>query len=349
MTAPIGFKNTLPTDDKSLQNLKPKEENPTRVRLAERFKQAENKIEELKKQATLKDKDYYEIKSQLEDADEKIKSLKNQYQIVKEIYEKVNASNSDKDIKIMNLNNTIRENEEHLQTVMNELQRYKASSALLEGVFQPTSNSLKNVLTSLIPIMEEIEELGNKINDLRNKAEIIKKMINAGRANKEILEESLKEYDDPYYKLSKEYIELRPRADKTLNDLRETIKQATHKPIPEEYIKAISAKNNISLKHLESNDLVFEDLLEKCRKAYNIIESQLDHMAVRFDNATEHLNMIDTNLGVLSSDSYASYIPGKTYLMNWKSKERVSPTYSNFVKQNENMKGGVIETPSSLK
>jgi DNA repair exonuclease SbcCD ATPase subunit len=224
------------------------------------------------------------------------------------------------------------------QTVQDTTKQLESYIPDLSLVIRPTANDLENLLLSLNPLITKISALSKKINITRDAAEKIEELIKKDYANATaiILNEALKVLDPAYNNLCAEYLSLYPLGQEALKSLSESIKSATHAPIPEEYVKSMSAMNYLPQDTIENNKKIFTELLAKTKAAKAKLSTELVHMNRRYDDAARHLNYIDGNYGYLTKPkSLASSLTSSINIVSWADKVRISPTAPAFVLETE--------------
>lgn len=192
-------------------------------------------------------------------------------------------------------------------------------------VCRPTADDLATTLKMLQPLIAKVDTLQDDITILRDRAQTTCETILNKKHTSNILKTSLEINDPKFDELCIVYLDLNPQVIKSLEGLMEMIEKATHKAIPDEYINAFSAKNKMQTDTIKTNEFNFDNLLETCRETYNTLNTKLNHIGRRYDDATDHLNKIDHNLAKLEANSWA--IP----IYHWGEKTRVSPTSPYFV------------------
>jgi len=195
----------------------------------------------------------------------------------------------------------------------------------LADVFKPTADDLQKKLKELEPLVKKVNTLSEQITVLRDKAKITYELKSP---TSEILKTALDLNDKTFIELCPIYLELYPTVIAELKKLDDMNLKGTHKPIPEEYCNAFSAKNKISSETMKENDVNFEKLLKDCKATYEVQKNLIEHIGRRYEDVTGHLNDIDTKLGVLKQNSYLSCFD---FISEYKQKIRTSPTRPNFV------------------
>ncbi len=229
----------------------------------------------------------------------------------------------------MELQNTATELRERNSTLETQLKTIKPK---VEKVFTPTAIGLTKILEELGPIRIEVETLLVEIVKLRDSAQRTCEMISNNKDTVPILKKSLEDNDPKYAKLSRVYLDLQPRITIQLEDLKKSIEKATHEPIPEVHINAFSAENYMSMEEIKANEKAFISLRERCQEIYDTLSIDLNHIERRYGDAANHLNLIDATLGKKNYGAWA-YAPGSSYIVEWKSKTRVSPTSPYFERE----------------
>ncbi len=213
----------------------------------------------------------------------------------------------------------------------------KDSLPNVEDVFKPTADDLQKKLIELEPLVKKVNTLSEQITVLRDKAKITYELKSP---TSEILKSALDLNDQTFIELCPVYLELYPTVIAELKKLDDMNNKGTHKPIPEEYCNAFSAKNKISSETMKANDAHFEKLLKDCKATYEVQKNLIEHIARRYEDVTGHLNDIDTKLGVLKQNSYLSCID---FISEYKQKIRTSPTRPNFVPITMDVKKNQVE------
>lgn len=188
----------------------------------------------------------------------------------------------------------------------------------------PTSDDLEAIMLKVAPLIEEFSTLQEQINTLRNNAQMAyKETVNRTTTDK-TWQIKLEEIDPYYENLSKTYLSLRPKVDKALAELTDITAKANHKPISDVYLNAFSSMNKLALGRARENEKAYKAKREECVAMLEKLKILLEQTNIRFNNARDHLNAIDNNIGRARNTSYVGMIANK--ILSYASKTRVSPT-----------------------
>lgn len=173
-------------------------------------------------------------------------------------------------------------------------------------VSSPISKTLQDLLERHQAIYTAFSHLQKEINTLRNDAQMTVKRIDAGSTSDKSWQEDLETMDAQYEAFAKIYDVLSPKVNEAIRDFLENITKVDQKAIPSE----------------ERNS--FNQKCEECVVMREKLQTLLSQANIRFDNARDHLNAIDSKIAYKRSTSLFKPITGT--LVSYATKIRISPT-----------------------
>lgn len=297
----------------------------------------------------------------IEFLNEKVKSAASFELRIKELEkEKIEMNNSfqplveDNKVKAA----TIEILKEKVENALLELEKIKYSNAQLEKQLQaivpnldlverPTACDLSKLLEELAPLITDIKKLSKKINTLRDHAETTYETIGTEKPSSETLQKLLDAYDLEYDILALEYFKFIPKGKDALLNLQKQIDASTHKTIPAEHVRRMSAIHYLQSDKMKINEDHYADLLSKCTEIRKEFAGKLRHTDRRYDDATRHLNDIDSYIGYQGTTGFFSYITPTSLATSVKycgnKDQRISPTISSFKIEEEKEVEKVVE------
>lgn len=228
---------------------------------------------------------------------------------------------------------------------LQEAEKYKNLNSVLEKrllatlpdlnlVERPTACDLSKLLEELAPLITDIKKLSKKINTLRDHAETTYETIGIEKPSSGTLQKLLDAYDLDYDLLVLEYFKFIPKGKEALLNLQKQIDASTHKTIPAEHVRRMSAIHYLQSDTMKINEDHYADLLSKCTEIRKEFAGKLRHTDRRYDDAARHLNDIDSYIGYQGTTGFLSYITPTSLATSVKycgnKDQRISPTISSY-------------------